>query len=68
MHVMVKVTVPNYIYRFYTEAARQVANCTPEAIMSDALSAYAGLLSPEISKIRELSQSESGEACAESAV
>lgn len=68
MHVMVKVTVPNYIYRFYTEAAHQVADCTPEAIMADALSAYAGLLSPEISKKRELAMRETGEECPESPV
>lgn len=53
MDILVKLTVPNYIYRFYEEASRHVANCTTEAIMADALSAYAGLLSEEISKERE---------------
>ncbi|MDO5154112.1 MAG: hypothetical protein Q4D50_12260 [Eubacteriales bacterium] len=52
MDIPVKLTVPNYIYRFYEEASRHVANCTTEDIMADALSAYAGLLSEEISKER----------------
>lgn len=52
MDILVKLTVPNYIYRFYREASQHVANCTTEDIMADALSAYAGLLSEEISKER----------------
>jgi len=52
MDVMVKITVPNYIYRFYREASRHVANRSTEEIMADALSAYAGLLSKDISRER----------------
>ena len=50
MDVIVKITVPQSIYRFYSQASRHVANCTAEEIMADALSAYAGLLSRNISK------------------
>ena len=53
MDVLVKLTVPNYIYRFYDQASNHVADCSPEDIMADALSAYAGLLSDEIAKQRE---------------
>lgn len=52
MDIMVKVTVPGYVYRFYEQAARHVANFTTEELMSDALSAYAGLLSDEIARKR----------------
>lgn len=50
MDVLVKLTVPNYIYQFYDQASRHIADRSPEEIMADALSAYAGLLSEEISK------------------
>lgn len=52
MDIMVKLTVPSYIYRFYSNASAHVADCTTEDIMADALSAYAGLLSDEVSKER----------------
>jgi len=50
MDIMIKLTVPNYIYRFYEDASRHVADCSPEAIMSDALCAYAGLLNEDVAK------------------
>ena len=50
MDVLVKLTVPNEIYRFYHQASTHVADCSAEDIMSDALSAYAGLLSDDIGK------------------
>ena len=50
MDVLVKLTVPNYIYRFYREASAHIADSSPEEVMSDALAAYAGLLSDDISK------------------
>jgi len=53
MDVLVKLTVPNYIYRFYQQASAYVADCSAEDIMSDALSAYAGLLSEDVAKRRE---------------
>lgn len=56
MDVIVKITVPQSIYRFYSQASRHVANCTAEEIMADALSAYAGLLSRDIAKAREQEQ------------
>ena len=56
MNIMVKITVPNYVYRFYQQASQHVANCTTEEIMADALSAYAGLLSDEVSKERHENQ------------
>lgn len=57
MDIIVKVSVPNYIYQFYQQASRHIADCTPEEVMSDALSAYAELLSDEISKQRQKSLS-----------
>lgn len=53
MDVLVKLTVPNYIYQFYDQASRHIADCSPEEVMADALSAYAGLLSEDISRERE---------------
>jgi len=50
MDIMIKLTVPNYIYRFYEDASRHVADSSPEAIMSDALCAYAGLLNEDVAK------------------
>ena len=50
MDVMIKVTVPNYIYRFYKDASLYVADSSPESIMSDALCAYAGLLNEDVAK------------------
>lgn len=53
MDVIVKLTVPNYIYRFYRNASQYINGSTPEAVMSDALSAYAGLLSDDIARQRD---------------
>lgn len=53
MDVLIKLTVPNYIYRFYSDASCHVAGSSAEDIMSDALSAYAGLISKEIAGERE---------------
>ncbi len=50
MDVLIKLTVPNFIYRFYKDASRHIAGSTPETVMADALSAYAGLLSSDIAK------------------
>ena len=55
MDIIVKLTVPNYIYRFYRDASQYVANGTAEEVMADALSAYAGMLSDEIAKTRNAS-------------
>ena len=52
MDVLIKLSVPNFIYRFYKDASRHVAGSTPEKLMSDALSAYAGLLSKDIARQR----------------
>ena len=48
MDVLIKLTIPGYIYRFYHNASLHVADSSPEQLMSDALSAYAGLLSADI--------------------
>ena len=53
MDRLVRLTVPSYIYRFYQQASTRVANSSAEDIMSDALCAYAGLLSEEVAKKRE---------------
>ena len=50
MDMLIKLTVPNYIYRFYRDASRHVAGSSPEDIMADALCAYAGLLNDEVGK------------------
>ena len=50
MDVLVRLTVPHYIYKFYANASRHVADSSTEDIMADALSAYAGLLSEDIAK------------------
>lgn len=52
MDVLIKLTVPNYIYRFYRDASQHIAGCSTEKVMADALSAYAGLLSQDIAKER----------------
>lgn len=53
MDVLIKLTVPNYVYRFYRDASCHIAGSSTEDVMSDALSAYAGLLSDDIAKERE---------------
>ena len=40
----VHITIPDEVYRFYENASKFIANHTPEQIMADALTAYAGLL------------------------
>lgn len=52
MDVLIKLTVPNYIYRFYEDASRHVAGGTAEDVMADALSAYASLLNKDVNKKR----------------
>ena len=54
MDVIVKLTVPNYIYRFYRNSAQHISGSSPERVMADALSAYAGLLSEEVARQRAL--------------
>ena len=53
MNVTIKVNIPDYIYRFYNGASQYIAECSPEKLMADALSAYAGMLSKDIAKERE---------------
>ena len=53
MDIIVKVSIPQYIYRFYKQASQHIANSSPEELMADALSAYAGLLSDQVAKERE---------------
>lgn len=53
MDKLVKLTIPNYIYRFYADASAHVFDYSAEELMADALSAYAGLLSDTVSKERE---------------
>ena len=61
MNILVRLTVPNHIYKFYTNAAKHIANSTTEDIMADVLSAYAGLISKEIAKENENTASASPE-------
>ena len=53
MNVTVKVNLPDYIYRFYKGASQYIAESSPEKLMADALSVYAGMLSKDIAKERE---------------
>ena len=53
MDMLIKLTVPNYIYRFYRDASRHVAGSSTEEIMADALCAYAGLLNEDMDKQRK---------------
>lgn len=53
MDILTKITVPNYIYRFYEQTSQHVAGYSAEDLMADALSAYAGLISEEVAKKRE---------------
>ena len=50
MDMLIKITVPSYIYRFYRDASQHVAGSSAEEIMSDALCAYAGLLNEDVAK------------------
>lgn len=50
MDMLIKLTVPNYIYRFYRDASQHVAGSSAEEIMADALCAYAGLLNEDVAK------------------
>lgn len=50
MDVLVRLTIPNYIYRFYRDASLYVADSSPEDIMADALSNYAVMLSEDIAR------------------
>ena len=53
MNVTVKVNLPDYIYRFYKGASQYIAESSPEKLMADALSVYAGMLSKDIANARE---------------
>lgn len=53
MDVIIKLTVPNAIYRFYQDASCHIADSSPEKIMADALCAYAGLLSREMAETQK---------------
>lgn len=50
MEVTATVHIPDYVYRFYAEASQCIHSRTPEDVMSDALSAYAGMLSRDVAK------------------
>ena len=50
MDVYIKLTVPGYIYRFYSDASQHVAGSSAEDIMADALCAYAGMLNQDVAK------------------
>ncbi|MBQ2927953.1 MAG: hypothetical protein IJD98_05195 [Oscillospiraceae bacterium] len=45
MDILIKLTVPGHIYRFYHQASAHIANSSAEEVMSDALCAYASLIS-----------------------
>ncbi len=53
MEITARITLPEYIYRFYADASRCIHGRTAEEVMADALTAYAGLLSREIARKTE---------------
>ena len=53
MDILIKLTVPGYIYRFYEDASQHVANKDAESLMTDALCAYAGLLDKDIASLQK---------------
>ncbi len=59
MDVIVRLTVPNKIYRFYRSLSPHISGATPESVMADALCAYAGMLSKE-ARSKEAIQPEEG--------
>ena len=58
MDVMIRLTVPNCIYRFYNDASLHVAGSSPESIMADALCAYAGFLNKDVANTLQLRNSQ----------
>ncbi len=48
MKVLVRLTVPKYIYRFYSDSAQCIRDASAESVMADALSAYACMISEDI--------------------
>ena len=50
MDMLIKLVIPNNIYRFYHDASQHVAGSSAEDIMADALCAYACLLNEEVAK------------------
>ncbi len=48
MDVIVRLTLPNDIYRFYRSVSPHISGATPESVMADALCAYAGMLSRDM--------------------
>lgn len=50
MNIPATVHLPDYIYSFYANASRCILGSTPETVMSDALTAYAGLLCQQIAR------------------
>lgn len=52
MDIHTQINIPEYIYNFYSDAARSIAGKTTEQIMSDALTAYAAMLNKDVMTIR----------------
>ena len=50
MEIPATLSIPDYIYSFYADASRCIRGRTPEDVMADALTAYAGMLSADIAK------------------
>ena len=61
MDVLVRLTIPNYIYRFYRDASHYIADSNPEKLMSDALCNYAVLLSEDVARERDTEPQEKTE-------
>lgn len=47
MDIMVRITLPQSVYNFYHRASAFVVDSSPEQVMADALTAYAGMLTQD---------------------
>lgn len=54
MDIIARITMPDYIYRFYADASHCIQGHTPEDVMADALAAYAAMLSSQIAGIPKM--------------
>ena len=62
MDILVRLAVPNFIYRFYEKASNYVVGGSAEDIMADALCAYAGLLNKEVAdQLRTIADTDKSE-------
>lgn len=52
MKTEITILVEDYVLEFYTRIADSMGNCTPEALMSEALFRYAGMIADDMNRLR----------------